>query len=308
MKAWRVGETASDLSLDDVTIPQPGPGQLLIRVHAAGATPTELQWYPTSHLKTGEARRHAVPGHEFSGVVAAIGPGAEGTIGQAVFGMNDWFDNGATAEFCCTVPTAVALKPNGLSHAQAATVPIGALTAWQGLFDRARLQSGERVLIHGGSGAVGVFAIQFAHSCGAHVLTTASPRNWEFLLQLGAQRVIDYHTERFEDVAQGVDVIFDAVGGETLQRSWGILGPGGRLVTIASHSETASDERTKQAFFIVEPNRQQLSEIAARLDSGRLRAVVDRIVPFDQASTTYLPRASETRGRGKTVIEVLPPE
>jgi NADPH:quinone reductase-like Zn-dependent oxidoreductase len=143
--------------------------------------------------------------------------------------------------------------------------PIGALTAWQGLFERARLQAGERVLIHGGSGAVGVFAIQLARRTGAHVITTASSRNFDFLSQLGANEVIDYRLDRFEDRARDLDVVFDAVGGETLKRSWSLLKPQGRMVTIAADSEGTKDERIEKAFFIVEPNQKELTEISRLL-------------------------------------------
>jgi NADPH:quinone reductase-like Zn-dependent oxidoreductase len=143
--------------------------------------------------------------------------------------------------------------------------PIGALTAWQGLIERARLQAGERVLIHGGSGAVGVFAIQLARRTGAHVITTASSRNFDFLSQLGANEVIDYRLDRFEDRARDLDVVFDAVGGETLKRSWSLLKPQGRMVTIAADSEGTKDERIEKAFFIVEPNQKELTEISRLL-------------------------------------------
>src|SRR5262249_787889 len=147
-----------------LTQPQPADGELLIRVRAAGVTPTELLWYPTTHTKQGGVRTSAVPGHEFSGVIAVLGKGANDfSVGDEVYGMNDWFADGATAEFCLTQPQNIALKPKALTHELAATVPIGALTAWQGLFDRAKLQSGERVLIHGAAGAVGLFAVQLAH-------------------------------------------------------------------------------------------------------------------------------------------------
>jgi NADPH:quinone reductase-like Zn-dependent oxidoreductase len=144
--------------------PRPNPGEVLVCVSAAGVTPTELLWYPTLHTKTGEPRSHAIPGHEFSGIIASVGEHAVGfEPGQEVFGMNDWFSEGALAEYCLTQPSAIALKPSRLTHAEAAAVPIGALTAWQGLLDRAGLQAGERVLVHGGAGAVGVFAVQLAN-------------------------------------------------------------------------------------------------------------------------------------------------
>ena len=285
--------------------PNPGTGELLIRVHAAGVTPTELQWYPTSHDKAGGVRVNAVPGHEFSGVVEGVGENVGGlTVGQEVFGMNDWFADGAIAGYCLAPHSSVVPKPASLTHIEAASVPIGSLTAWQGLFTRANLQPGERVLVHGGSGAVGLFAVQLARLEGAEVVATASARHREFVRSLGASQVVDYHTQRFEDVARDFDVVFDTVGGETLQRSWSVLKPGGRMVTIAAAGEATTDERVKQAFFIVEPDQHQLAEIAARLSDGRLRTFVDAVVPFSRAADAFAGRV-ERSGRGKLVIDTL---
>src|SRR5438045_7583454 len=148
--------------------PEPGLGEILIHVRAAGVTPTELLWYPTTHTKSGTARMRAVPGHEFSGVITAIGKDVQDfEIGDEVYGMNDWFVDGATAEFCITMPQNIARKPATLSHEAAASVPIGALTSWQGLIDRAKIGRGERVLVQGGAGAVGLYAVQMAHTRGA---------------------------------------------------------------------------------------------------------------------------------------------
>ena len=208
MKTMRLSDSAQSPVLveENVPLPQPGRGELLVRVYAAGVTSTELLWYPTTHSKNGERRSRAVPGHEFSGVIAAVGEDTVGfDIGQEVYGMNDWFSDGAMAEYCITQPTSVAQKPPGLTHVEAASVPIGALTAWQGLFDRARLQAGERVLVHGGAGAVGIFAIQLARLHGAHVTTTASARNHAFVSQLGAAQVIDYRAVHFEDNVRDMD-------------------------------------------------------------------------------------------------------
>ncbi|MEZ0273569.1 MAG: NADP-dependent oxidoreductase, partial [Roseimicrobium sp.] len=260
MKVTRSGDFAA-LQPDTATLePVPGPGQLLINVHAAGVTPTELLWYPTFHQKDGTAREGAVPGHEFSGVVAALGEGVDAfTVGEEIYGMNDWFADGATAESCLTLASFIATKPRRLSHVEAAAVPIGALTAWQGLHERTNLQPGERILIHGGSGAVGVFAIQFARAIGAEVITTASKRNEQFLMELGASQVIDYSEEDFARAIDApVDVIFDGVGGETLTRSWPLLKPDGRLTTIAAVSEETTEQRVKDAFFVVEPSHNQL--------------------------------------------------
>lgn len=299
MKSWRLTDSAQNLRLieTDVSQPKPRPGEVLVRVYAAGVTPTEVVWYPTSHTMNGGKRTGAVPSHEFSGELAETG--------EQIYGINDWFADGALAEYCVTQADWIAPKPRGLSHAEAASAPISALTAWQGLFDHAKLQPRERVLIHGGAGAVGIFAIQLARSRGAYVITTVSARNSEFVMGLGANETIDYKAARFEDEARDIDVVFDAVGGDTLRRSWGVLKPNGRLVTIAADSEGPSDERTKQAFFIVEPNRRQLLEIGNLLEAGDLRPVVDTILPFSQASEAYMANVRK-QGRGKLVVAVRP--
>jgi NADPH:quinone reductase-like Zn-dependent oxidoreductase len=197
----------------------------------------------------------------------------------------------------------VAPKPSRLSHVEAASVPIGALTAWQGLFDRAGLQPGERVLVHGGAGAVGTFAIQLASLHGAHVITTASPANSRLVSALGAEAVIDYRASRFEECMNKVDVVFDTVGGKTLERSWDVLTPKGRMVTIVSEAESSNDRRVKEAFFIVEPNQKQLVEIAGLLQTGRLRTIVDSVFPLPEAPEIYANRAPRQH-RGKVVVSV----
>ena len=308
MKAMRLADSGATAVLveENVPQPQPGRGELLIQVHAVGVTSKELLWYPTTHKKSGERRSRAVPGHEFSGVVAAAAKDTPGfDVGQEVYGMNDWFSDGATAEYCITQPSSIAQKPTGLTHIEAASVPIGALTAWQGLFDRARLQAGERVLVHGGAGAVGLFAIQLARFRGAHVVSTASARNLAFVSGLGAEQVFDYQATRFDEKLSEIDVVFDTVGGETLQRSWGVLKPGGRMITIAAESEATADDRVKQAFFIVEPNHEQLTRIGKLLETRRLQTVVDAVLPLAQASVAYTGEVKERRGRGKLVIAVV---
>jgi NADPH:quinone reductase-like Zn-dependent oxidoreductase len=308
MKVIRFNDSTDAPALIAATapVPQPRPGEMLIQIQAAGVTPTELRWHPTTHTLDGGKRTGAIPGHEFSGIVEAVGWDVDpDLIGREVFGLNDWFADGATAEYCVAQASGIAPKPHRLSHSEAASVPIGALTAWQGLFDRARLRAGERVLIHGASGGVGIFAVQLARRVDASVIATASARNTEFLRQLGAERVIDYHSERFEEHVSDVDVVFDGVGGITLERSWNVLKPAGRMVTIAADSEGTQNERTKAAFFIVEPNQRELSEIARLLDRGDLKACVDGVVPLAQASAAYLGTAGRQLGRGKVVITLI---
>lgn len=294
------------LAVRETPMPVAGPNEILVRVAAAGVTPTELIWYPTTHTREGGVRQNAIPGHEFSGTVETVGSEVQGFLpGDEVYGINDWFQEGATAEFCITSPTTIARKPRTLSQTEAATVPIGALTAWQGLFDHGKLQGGERVLIHGGAGSVGAFAIQLARLHGAEVVATASGRSMEFVRSLGADKVIDYKAARFESSVSMVDVVLDGVGGDTLQRSWQLLKPGGRAVTVAANGESTMDRRVKDAFFIVEGNQQQLVEVGGLLDKGALQTSVGATVPLSQASAAYEGRVSRPDGYGKVVV-VMP--
>ncbi len=307
MRAFRLtaSQTGPVLLESDAPKPVPGANEVLVQVYASGVTPTELLWYPTSHNKDGSERTGAIPGHEFSGVITALGAAVNAySIGDEVFGLNDWFADGATAEYCVADTAGIAHKPASLTHAEAAAVPIGALTAWQGL-ERARVEAGQRILVHGGSGAVGVFVIQMARQSGAHVITTASAQNLEFARGLGAELAIDYSAERFEEQVQDLDVVFDCVGGDTLRRSWRVLKPGGRMVTIAADSEATDDPRIKDAFFIVEPNSHQLAEIGKLLDQGRLRVFVDAEVPLSEAAAAYSRKVESRHGYGKMVI-VMP--
>ena len=283
--------------------PEPGEGEIPIRVHAAGVTSTELLWSTTTHTKDGAARTNAVPGHEFSGVIAALGKHVNDlSIGDEVYGMNDWFADGATAEFCITLPQNIAPKPAILNHEAAATVPIGALTALQGLMERVKIRSRERVLVHGGAGAVGLYAVQLAHLRGAYVIATASVQNLDFVKQLGADEVIDYTSSRFEEKVRDVDVVFDTVGGATRDRSWGVLKAEGRMVTIAADSEGSDDQRIKDAFLIVRPNQQQLIEIGQQFDTGALKGFAKAVVPLNEASDAYSGNLRRKSGYGKVVI------
>lgn len=304
MKAIRLHQVGGSESLlhEDAPKPNPKDDQVLVRVCATAITPTEFAWYPTFHAPDGGARPFPIIlGHEFSGVVAAIGQACTGVqIGDPVYGMSDWFIDGAQAEYCLTVPADIAPKPVALDHVQAAVVPISALTAWQGLIDRARLSEGQRVLVHGGAGGVGSFAVQLARHQKAYVIATASAANAEFLKALGADEVIDYRTTPFDHVVRDVDVVFDTVGGDTRNRSWGILRTGGRLVTIAADAERLTQPRARDAFFIVEPNRAQLIEISRMIDTGVIRPIMG-----DVFSTENFRQAYEQKPvRGKNVLRL----
>ncbi len=307
MKAMCLADSSESPKLVETNIsqPQPGPGEILVRVAAAGVIRTELGWYPTTHTKSGEPRSNAIPSHEFAGTIAALGEGVqEFTIGQRVYGMNDWYSEGALAEYCLTTPDAIAPAPLTLTFPQAATVPISGLTAWQGLFDHGHLHPGDRVLVHGGAGSVGLFAVQLANLHGAHVVATASGRDTAFANRLGAAQIIDYHSTRFEDVVQGpFDIIFDTVGGDMLVRSLPLLKPGRFAVTVSSSNENSPDERIQKAFFIVKPNQRQLMEIAHWLDTGRLRTWVKAALPLFMADSAYAADVTAP-SNGKSVIVV----
>jgi NADPH:quinone reductase-like Zn-dependent oxidoreductase len=309
MKTMRVNANQQGpvLIASELAVPKPADNEILIRVQAAGVTPTELSWYPTTHAKDGSARIGAVPGHEFSGVVESLGKNVTGfNVGDEVYGMNDWFADGATAEYCIAAPGSTAKKPAKLSHVEAATVPIGALTAWQGLRIKADIQPGQRILIHGGAGAVGLFAVQLAHLRGARVIATTAAATMDFVRSLGADRVLDYGAQRFEDEVKDIDVVFDTVGGATRDRSWSVLKPGGMLVTIAADAETTSEQRVKDAFLLVEANAAQLAEMGRMLDTGTLKTFVKAVVPFQEAAAVYSGKVKGQLAYGKTVVAVTP--
>src|SRR4051812_41126745 len=188
------------LFYEEAPVPEPGEGDVLVRVCATGITPAELTWDETYRNADGSPRIPGIPGHEVSGTVEALGPGvADLRIGEDVYGLTDFPRDGAAAEYIAIRAANLAPKPQTIDYVQAAAVPLSALTAWQALFDKGRLTAGQRVLIHGGAGGVGTYAVQLAHWRGAHVIATSSAANAGFLRELGADKVIDYTTTRFED-------------------------------------------------------------------------------------------------------------
>src|SRR5579859_2918150 len=198
---------------EDAPVPVPSADEVLVRVSAASITPMELSWSATWQTASGAERHRPIPGHEFAGVVAEIGPGVTGvSVGEEVYGLIDFSRDGAEAEYAIALPGELAPKPRSLDFLQAAAVPLSALTAWQALFDHAHLAPHQSVLIHAAAGGVGAFAVQLAHWRGADVIGTASTHNCEFLRSLGANVVIDYRQERFEEIARDVDVVIDTMG------------------------------------------------------------------------------------------------
>ena len=295
---------AETLTFGEIPRPVPTEGEVLVKVHATAVMPTELQWDPTFNTPSGQPRQFPIVlSHEFSGVVEGATVN-NFTLGEEVYGVNDWFTNGAEAEYCVAAADSLARKPTTLSYAESAIVPISALTAWQALFEKGRLERGQRVLIHGASGGVGQFAVQLARWRGARVIATASAANLDFVRALGADQVIDYRQMRFEDVICDVDVVLDCVGGDVLKRSWGVLKPDGMLVTIATSSETDKDERVSKAFMIVRADGAQLAEIGRMIDAGELRVFVGGILPLAEARKAYEKNA-ESNVRGKVALQVV---
>jgi NADPH:quinone reductase-like Zn-dependent oxidoreductase len=309
MKAIRIhGRGGSNhLVYEDAPQPQPGPGEVLVRVSATGVIVNELRWNETYETPAGTKRVLPIPGRDLSGVVVEVGRGITSlNIGSEVFAMLGYSRDGAEADYTIALPSELVPKPRTLDSVQAAAVPLAALTAWQGLFEHARLVRGQTVLIHGGAGGVGVFAIQLARWAGAHVIATASERNRDFLLELGADEFIDYTTTRFEDVVHEVDLVFDTVGGDTVQRSWQVIKPRGKLVSVAVPRpllEEAKAHNVHAVCFAVVPKRKQLIRVGELIDAGKLRPLIDAVFPLAQARQAY-EQAAKRHTRGKVVLHV----
>lgn len=308
MKAIRLhGRGGPDrLVYEDAPQPHPGQGEVLVRVKATAVIATELRWPETYQTKAGGERSLPIPGHDLAGVVAEVGPGVTDIAGGVeVYALTAFDRDGAEAEYTIALPSELAPKPRSLDYVQAAAVPLSVLTAWQAFFDHAGLAVGQTVLIHGAAGGVGVFAVQLARWAGAYVIGTASARNSDFLRELGTNEAIDYTTTRFEDAVHDVDIVLDTVGGETLERSWGVLKKGGVLVSVASppSSEQAKAHGVRSVWFIVKPNRDQLIRVSELIDAGRMRASVETVLPLSQARQAY-EQASQRHTRGKIVLRV----
>jgi len=283
-----------NLSIEEVDVPRPGRGEILIRVHAAGLTRDELDW-PVDRLP-------ATPSYEPSGVVVAVGRDVvDPKPGVEVFARAPFDRDGAAAEYMIVPAADVAPKPESLSHLEAAALPLAGLSAWQGLFVHGGLESGERVLIHGAAGGVGHLATQLARWRGAHVIGTVTASGVEAARRFGADEVVDRSVSEFEDVVKPVDLVFDTVGGDVLARSTKVLREGGRLVTVAEEPPSGSNG----IYFIVEPDREQLLELARLANEGAIRPVVDSTFPITEAAKAF-ERVTSRGKSGKVVLEVLP--
>ncbi len=221
-------------------------------------------------------------------------------MGQRVFGLIDWARNGSLAEYCAVEARNLAPVPADVDHTVAAALPISGLTAWQGLIDHARLQTGQTVLIHGAAGGVGSTAVQLAREVGARVIGTGRAADRETALALGVSEFLDLQADKLEDVGE-VDVVFDVIGGEVLDRSTSLVRAGGTLVTIA-RAPTVQPKDGRAIFFVVEPDRSRLADLAERLRDGRLKPIVGAIRPLAEAPAAFAP---DGRVPGKTIIRVI---
>ena len=295
------------LVAEDAPDPQPAHGEILVRVHAVGITADELSW-PTNYTnRAGTARLPSIPGHDVSGVVEAIGAGVTvAKVGEEVYGLTDFWRDGACAEYVVARAEDLAVKPQTLGHTRAAAVPTPALTAWQALFDHAGLKESQRILIQGAAGSIGTFAVQLASWAGAFVIGTASADNGDVLRELGAQQVIDYHEVRFEDEVRDVDVVLDTIGGDTLTRSYGVVREGGVVVSLVAEldQQALSKRGIRVVHFVVEPNRDELIAVARLIDAGSLRPVIATVFPLTEARAAF-ELSLRHHTRGKIVLSVV---
>jgi NADPH:quinone reductase-like Zn-dependent oxidoreductase len=300
-----------------VARPSPEEGEVLIRVHAAGVNPLDwkvragvsnlpLNW----GMRTGYAPLRSastypiIPGFDVAGVVETVGAGVKGfVVGDEVYASPKI---GGYAEYVAVAAHDVAYKPHTLDFIQAAAMPASAVTAWQGIFEVIQLQSGQTLLIHGAAGGIGTFAVQLAKGQGAHVIGTASAHNLAYLRELGADEAIDYNTTPFETVVSQVDAILDMVGGETQQRSWRVLKPGGVLATVSDPLLRTTELANPPHFYVyrmVRPVGPPLVELARLVDAGALKPVVSAVFPLQEAHQAH--RLIEGRHtRGKIVLQV----
>ena len=291
---------------ESAPVPVPASDEVLLRVHAAAITFAELTWEET-WTRDGADRTPVVPAHEVSGtVVATGGPDLGLAVGDEVYGLVRFDRDGGAAEYVAVPAADLAAAPRTTSHVEAAALPLAALTAWQALHDHAGLQTGEDVLVHGGAGGVGAFAVQLAQAAGARVTATARAADVDLVRGLGAGRVVDYEREAFDADGRVFDVVLDTIGGETLDRSFDVLRPGGRLVTLQAppDPERARAAGVDATFFIVTPDRDELARIAGLVDADHLQVLVAATFPLAEGRAAFESGRDPHRRPGKTVLLV----
>jgi NADPH:quinone reductase-like Zn-dependent oxidoreductase len=275
---------------------------VIVQIHASGFVPTELTWPSTWTDRRDRDRTPSIPGHELAGLVIALGYGTTGlSIGQRVFGLADWYRDGSLAEYVAIEARNLAPLPGDVDFTVGGSLPISGLTAWQGLFQHGRLQSGQSVLAHGAAGAVGTMVTQLAREAGAYVIGTGRAADRQKVLDFGAHQFIDLENDILEDIG-AVDLVFDVIGGDIQRRSTGLIRSGGALVSIVGLAE-ARPAGGRAIDFVVESDPAQLREIVERVRDGRLRTNIGNIATLDDAVAAFNPGE---RISGKTIIRIRP--
>lgn len=304
MKAIRIHEFGGPevLKYEDIPEPQPGPGEIRIKIIAAGVNP--IDW-KIRRGYLGSLPLPTIMGLDVAGTVDIVGKGeASFQPGDEVFAKVA-IGKGGYAEYTVAHSKEMARKPKSIGFVESAAIPTAGLAAWQSIFDLAGLEKGQSILVHGAAGGVGTFAVQFAKWKGAYVIGTASEKNAEFLRSIGADEVIDYKNQRFEDIVSNLDVVLDTVGGDTFERSWGVLKPGGFLVsTVASIPEGAPEKYGVRAkTLMTQSDGKELAQIAAIIDEQQIKPIVTTVLPLIDARKAH--EMSESRhARGKIVLRV----
>jgi len=303
MKAIVVSDQSAGtagMKLTERPAPQPSINDVLVEVRAAGFVNTELSWPSTWADRTGRDRTPTIPGHELAGVVTALGYGTTGlSVGQRVFGLTDWYRDGALAQYAAVEARNLSPLPGDVDFTVGASLPISGLTAWQGLIVHGRLQAGQRVIAHGAAGAVGSMVTQLAREFGAFVIGTGRGGDRQAALDFGANAFVDLDNEALEDVGQ-VDLVFDLIGGDIGTRSARLVRAGGTLVSIVG-PPLARPVDGRAIDFVVESDRAQLAEIVQRVRDGRLRPNIGAVAGLDDAVAAFNPTE---RRRGKTIASI----
>jgi NADPH:quinone reductase-like Zn-dependent oxidoreductase len=290
------------LERDDLDKPVPAGGEMLVQVMAASVNPVDFKIREGNHAD--ESGLPMTLGRDLAGVVEHLGTdGAGFAIGDDIFALLG-HDRGAYAEYVLVRPEEAAPKPRNLSYVEAAAIPLAALTAWQGIFDHGGLEAGQRLLVHGGAGGVGHMAVQLAKAHGAWVVATAAAEDLDFVRSIGADQVIDYKQQRFEQEVSGIDVVFDLVAGETQARSWAVLKPGG--IIVSTLQEPSKDEAARRGMrgvhYMAKPNGEELIRIARLIEEGKVRPRVQSTFPLDRVAEAQQ-ELEHGHTRGKIVLE-----
>lgn len=294
------------MAIEEIDRPTPSANEVLIKVFAASVNPVDAKMREGKYPVVTEKDLPYVLGRDVSGQIAAAGDDVSSfLIGDEVFAFLSP-EHGGYEEFVLARADEVAAKPKSLDEVGAAAVPLAGITAWQGLFDHGGLRQSQRVLIHGGAGGVGHFAIQFAKAKGAWVATTVSASDKEFVSDLGADQVIDYKAEKFEDVIEPVDLVFDLIGGETQERSFNVVKPGGALISTLQEPDKAraAELSIRVGRYTAQPNGPQLREIAELIDQGKVKVVIASTFQLGEAAAAQA-ALNERHIRGKVVLKVV---